>query len=566
MKLKYLAAAAAFLCLCGSGAAAAAEHPMFDEVLERYRHNLTWRQMKEQVLSTDKLFIVEKDGHYGVIDSTGVFILPAEYEKIRRLDAKYLWLKKDGRAGISDCRGNIIVPLQYKRVRLLPEGFWLVRDKDWGILDADGTVLLPCLYEKIRLEQDKFFVSQEGREGVLAADGGVIWPCEYDSVAADGSGGYIIGAADGFRYYTADRKLRSTQVFAAAGKFSEGLAAVKLADKFGYMDSQGNMRLQPAFDRAETFAEGWALVRKDDDRYFIDAAGNDVCQAPAGRYIRGFQEGLAVFKSDGAFHFTDTLGQEQFAFKAAAFKKLDNDMYQITRTRHNVSLGGLLQSAVTMVAGIPTIPGVGKSFYDTVLKRGYIDAQGQLLIPTTNDFNSEIIDDKVVSLIDDKPAWYALDGSYLLPPEYEDVSELDLDGGDTAVVAAGGRSGFYTLGKGMTRDGYYAAANFVNGLAPVKVTQSRWTYVDRKFRQAMRSYWQEATPFYGRRAVVRDSKGRYCIIDRSGEVRAFLPNGIEEAGALQPDTAIVKAGGKWGLINSQGRYLVSPEYDSLRCL
>lgn len=567
MKLKYLAAAAAAcVCLWGSSVVNAAEHPRFDEVLERYRQHQTWQQMKEQALSADKLYIVEKDGNYGVLDSKGTFILAAEYEKIRRLDAEYLLLKKDGKLGVSDCRGNIIIPLQYKRIKRLQDGLWLVRDKGWGVLSSSGAELVPCLYEKVRFEQGKFFVQRQDKMGAIAADGRTIWPCEYDSVADDGMSGYIVGETDGFRYYTAAKKLRRNQVFAEAGRFYEGLAAVKVDEKFGYVDSKGEFKIQPAYEKAEGFFEGKALVAGGEERYFIDKDGNKVCAAPEGRYIRGFKDGLAVFKDDGAFHFIDAQEKEHFAFKAATFKKLDNDMYQITRTRHNVSLGGLLQSAFTMVAGIPTIPGVGKSFYDTVLKRGYTDAQGQMLIPTTNDFNSEIIDAKVAALINDKPAWYALDGSYLLPPDYEDVSELDLDNGSMAVVEAEGRSSFYTLGKGITKAGYYAAENFVNGTAPVKVTQSRWTYVDRDFRNIMLNYWQEATPFYGSLAVVRDTKGRYCIIDSKGKVKVILDENIETAGALQPDAAIVQAKGKWGLINGKGRYVAAPEYDSISLL
>lgn len=567
MKLKsFAAAAAAVFCLCNGSAVLAAEHPMFDKVMERYQQNMTWQQMKEQTLSKEQLFIAEKNGRFGVLDRKGSIILPIEYDRIRRLDDTGILLKKDGMTGVSDCKGQIIVPLQYKRVRQLKEGFWLVRDRGWGILDASGTVLLPCIYEKIIPGQDKFFVRKDGKEGVLAADGSTVISCDSDSVADDGAGGYIVGSEKGFRYYTADRKLRSEQFFAEAGRFSENLASVKTDSGWGYMDMQGKMQLEPVYVRAAAFSEGLAFVVQDAERVFIDKTGKNVCPAPEGRYIRGFKDGLAVFKDDGAFHFINTSGQEQFAIRAATFKKLDNGMYQITRTRHNVSLGGILQSAFTMVAGIPTIPGVGKSVYDTVLKRGYTDSRGQMLIPTRNDFNSAIIDNRVVSLVDDKPAYCALNGSYLVPPVFDDVSETDLDSGNIVVVTAEDGSGFYTLGSGMAKGGYHAAENFVNGLAPVKVTQSRWNYVDRQFKQVMWRYWTEATPFYGEFAVVRNTKGRYCIIDRSGEVRALLKENIEEAGPLQPDTAIIKESGKWGIIDRNGRYIASPEYDSLQRL
>lgn len=568
MKIGTLAAAAviASCAWCGAETVSAA-HPMFDQVQQRYEQNITWQQMKTQVLSKDKKYLVEQNGRWGVLDSSGRTILPVAYEKITVTGGQYLLLKQDGCMGVSDFNGGTVVPVFYEKVHRLPEGFWLVRYKDgWGALTADGMIAVPCIYDKIRPVGGRFFVERQDKWGVIGEDGANIWPCTYEEIRDDGRGGYIVKEADGFRYYTAEGQLLHDGSFQQAGKFSEGLAAVRTKTGCAYLNTGGQLQLENAYDKARAFHEGLALVEQGGERFFIDTQGSRVCAAPDGKYIRGFQEGLAVFKHEGAFHFINMLGQEEFSFKAAAFKKLENGMYRITRTRHNISLGGLLQSAVTMVAGIPTIPGVGKSFYDTVLKRGYTDSQGRILISTENDFNSLIIDDKVLALVNDKPAYYDLSGGYLLPPAYEDAGELDLDTGKISVVDTGSGSGFYLLGQGLVKDGYYDADNFVNHLAPVKITPSRWTYIDENFQQAVRGYFQQATPFYGNFAIVQDNKGRYCIIDKSGEVRALLKANTEEISPLQPESAIVKASGKYGVINSQGRYFIAPEYDKVQYL
>ena len=48
--------------------------------------------------------------------------------------------------------------------------------------------------------------------------------------------------------------------FRWAGRFSEGLAPVKVGDKYGYIDKTGTIAIPPRFSKAESFSEGLAAV------------------------------------------------------------------------------------------------------------------------------------------------------------------------------------------------------------------------------------------------------------------------------------------------------------------
>lgn len=569
MKLNKSAIAVAVGIFAGCFAVSAqAAHPMFDKVVARYDHNISWEQARENVLAPKEFFVAEKDDKYCLLDRNGQVILPAEYDKIVKFNEKSIFLKKDGKDGLADFYGNIILPVEYDEIKPFQEGLILVeKDGKRGIAESDGSVTVPVEYDKIYLQNNKFYVKKNKRHGILARDGHTLWPCNYFKAADNGNGGYIIGSENAYAYYNEQGGQITAAEFSEAKPFHEGLAAVKKDDLFGYINEQGEMVIEPQFTEAWNFREGAAFVKQGEDRYFINTDGEKLFGAPEGKYIFGYREGSAVFKDDGSFKFIDHQGQELFAIKAATYFKRPDGLIAITRTRHNISLGGFLQSAFTMLAGIPTIPGVGKGLYDTNIKLGYTDAMGNELIHTTNDFNSHIVDNRVITIIDDKTGILNLDGSFYIPARYDDLSDLDWDGNKVAVFREDDRFGFYKAGEGVLHEGYLHAENFSNGLAPVQLTESRWNYVDLKGQYLSDTkYWSYTTPFYGNAAITKNLDGRYEIINKKGETVALLSKSIQEVSPLYPDTAIVKANDKYGVIDAEGRYFIRPEYDSIRYL
>lgn len=568
MKFSGYLALAAFCCAGTMMLPAEAAHPMFDKVIDRYNNNITWQQARDTVLAPKTLFVVKSEDKFGLLGKDGSTILPVEYDKIIRFNEKRIFVKKDGKDGLVDFSGNEVAPVIYDEIKPFQAGLIMVKkDGKRGIIDGDGKVLLPAEYDKIYLQNDKFYVEQDNRHGVMARDGHTIWPCNYYKAADNGSGGYIIGSKEAYAYYNAKGMQITKADFSVARPFHEGLAAVKKGELFGYIDEQGKMVIEPQFTQAWNFREGAAYVEKGEEHYFIDQTGSKLFTAPEGKFIFGYREGSAVFKDDGKFKFIDHQGQELFAIEAATYLKRPDGLIAITRTRHNISLGGFLKSAFTMLVGIPSIPGLGKGLYDTKIKLGYTDAQGNELIHTTNDFNSYIVDDRVVTLIDDKAGVLNLDGSFFIPAQYDDLSELDWDGNNIAVFEDKNRYGFYQAGQGVLHEGYVYAENFVNGLAPVQLTESRWTYVDVDGRYLSTSqYWNYATPFYGDFALVKNTDDRFAVINKQGEEQVLLSRQLQQVEAFYPDTAIVQKNDLYGVINTAGVYLVQPKYDAVSYL
>ena len=59
------------------------------------------------------MFLVEKDGQYGVIDLTGNWVIPFGKFEWLWWRGSYFLARKDGKAGIVDLKGNTIIPFEY---------------------------------------------------------------------------------------------------------------------------------------------------------------------------------------------------------------------------------------------------------------------------------------------------------------------------------------------------------------------------------------------------------------------------------------------------------------------
>ncbi len=104
-------------------------------------------------------------------------------------------------------------------------------------------------------------------------------------------------------------------LYAEAGHFSDGLAAVSQRRRWGYIDEAGGEVIAPRYSAAGPFAEGLAPVAIGDRWGYVDAAGTMVI---SDRFAaaRPFSGGLAaVAGPDGLWGFVDGEGELLIAFQ-----------------------------------------------------------------------------------------------------------------------------------------------------------------------------------------------------------------------------------------------------------
>ncbi len=196
-------------------------------------------------------------GLFGYIDSTGIFVIPPQFDKVEKFHNGYaiVSLKEGGKTYI-DKSGKIITP---------PDNFLYMSDFDSG---AASLSIKPAIHDNPAY-------------GVINSSGEIIVPFSFAQIL----------------------------------EFSDGMAAARPKDSlaWGYMDVNGNIFIEPKFDYAGTFSEGLAVVTQGYNGKcgYIDKSGQQVIDLQYSS-CRPFSEELAWVKTDGFWFTIDHDGNQVF--------------------------------------------------------------------------------------------------------------------------------------------------------------------------------------------------------------------------------------------------------------
>lgn len=239
------------------------------------------RWCKDSYLSIDPmqggLFRIESPDGYGLMDSTGMVLLPPQYEWLDHLHHQkgyftdLILLRTDSGLGLSNWCGDLLLPPHYQRIGLFGEGRAVVmKDYKFGVIDLEGRIVVDCDYENIYPPSEGMIPAKLGnRWGFLDLDGKPVIPFRYSALNTTGffqgraavelRGEWVIIDRQG------NEELFVSQPWIHLGEVSEGLiAAAKLNDhelmKYGYVDPEGKERIAFEFDKAYSFSDGLAVI------------------------------------------------------------------------------------------------------------------------------------------------------------------------------------------------------------------------------------------------------------------------------------------------------------------
>jgi len=254
-------------------------------------------------------------------------------------------------------------------------------------------------------------------------------------------------------YVDAAGKLIIGHEFDAAGRFFEGLAAVRIGDretgKWGFIDTCGKVVINPKFDHVEAFfVEGLAAVEVGGQYGYIDKTGSPVTQSLFSSRL-WFSEGLAaVWFADGD-GYVDTTGK-----------------FVIEPQFHD---------AQEFSEGLAAVE-VGDSW-------GYIDKTGKFVITPrfawARDFSEGL-----AAVEADYNLWGYVDrtGRMVIKPQFEDVRGFH-EGLAAVTVAISPHAQYGYIdktGKFVIRPRFELAGDFSEGSALVGFQNGDGGYIDKR--------------------------------------------------------------------------------------
>lgn len=270
----------------------------------------------------------DRDGKAGFINQAGKLVigfdrLPPTLIFVRdfREGLAVVHLSKeagstDDKAGYIDATGRVSIAPRFDNAYDFSEGLAYAETGDLrGFIDRRGEFVIKLeagvraslKWYAVGFQDGLAAVTSPRGEGFIDRTGRVVID-GYTAVAkfSEGLAAVAVGRGRSARYGFVNR--RGEMVIAPRfepvivhyeqidqmGRFSEGLASVRVGDRYGYVNRRGEFVVKPQFIRADDFSEGLACVRLGEQTGYIDKAGRWVVAPRVAPHPGGkFREGLA---------------------------------------------------------------------------------------------------------------------------------------------------------------------------------------------------------------------------------------------------------------------------------
>jgi hypothetical protein len=218
--------------------------------------------------------IARKGGKYGILKSTGEWLVPCDNDSITEDSAFNMYkLVRDGLIGYSTYRGEIVFPVQYKALSWFSSGVVLANNGKVGLLKADGSTLIPVEYDSIEQFESHLILRKDGKAGLANLSGKMIIPVEYDAIEQMSNGNFMVKGADGYNVYGPD----------CTPLFPISFDSLTLDPKLGYivvkdglygrLDSHGKYLYPPMFESVPDPAQKGYIEMMVDGVPYIFLAG-----------------------------------------------------------------------------------------------------------------------------------------------------------------------------------------------------------------------------------------------------------------------------------------------------
>lgn len=196
------------------------------------------------------LFVVRNEkkgserGKYGVMNKSGVMIVPTQYKYISLPSEGLLVVENvSGKTGYMDMEGKVKIDFQFDDAFSFVDGIALIKQNGKiGYIDKEGRIIIPCRYEDAsEFSEGLAAVCINGKWGYINKKGELIISCQYDK---------CLNFHEGFAVVVNNKQLamidKQGNLYITMGicdyisNFSEGLVVVQANGYYGFVDKKGN--------------------------------------------------------------------------------------------------------------------------------------------------------------------------------------------------------------------------------------------------------------------------------------------------------------------------------------
>ncbi|WP_207511998.1 WG repeat-containing protein [Longitalea luteola] len=174
----------------------------------------------DDIVDADRYLMIKKDSKYGVVNRSGAFLLPVEYEAMSRMymadsySTSYLLATRNGKKGVVDAiSGKPRIEFvyddligyrkySYSSTENFNNSIIAVRNGKYGMIEINGNVLLPFNYDDLQYMNSFLVIAGKGgKYGVVDIynHNNVVLPFEYQFVNCKNS--TVVAYKDSYEKY-----------------------------------------------------------------------------------------------------------------------------------------------------------------------------------------------------------------------------------------------------------------------------------------------------------------------------------------------------------------------------
>lgn len=229
----------------------------------------------EFLSETDNVYIVMKDGQFGLLDGT---------------------------------TRKLIMQLQDKKITSYSDGAVAVtKDGKAGYVDVDNKPLVECKYDMVEPFQANHLaiVIKNEMFGCVDLNFEEVVPVKYDFVSKFENGIAKIALRDKWGLVDQTGKIQGQIAYESIGSIQEGLVPVLKGSKWGYIDTTGKEVIPFKYSMAYPFNNGMAVVKQNGKQGVINRFGEKII-ACRYDYVTSINDGIASVMLDQKFGYVDT--------------------------------------------------------------------------------------------------------------------------------------------------------------------------------------------------------------------------------------------------------------------
>jgi hypothetical protein len=214
------------------------------------------------------LIPVAKDGLWGYVDINNQVKIPFIYEETYEFSGKFGFVFYKGKYGMIDKTGKWIIPAEFNSFEPYP---WLhlvvmERDQHYEIWNEEGIKLTDQVFTMVQEEFNEYLrVGTGDFQGIINSKGEVIVAPEYSFIEITESGTITLGKDGKFGVYDIESKsITLPIIYDQVGYPEGGDYYLTLGNKQGiYNVKKKKVLVEPLYDGIEEHSMGYYLIWKD---------------------------------------------------------------------------------------------------------------------------------------------------------------------------------------------------------------------------------------------------------------------------------------------------------------